>query len=98
MTSADVQSDCCSRGRHQARALRPRSTSWTRSRIAETLDGPDAYGPMPDPITRLNLALEGRYRIESELGKGGMATVYLADDLKHERKVALKVRKREEDR
>ena len=27
---------------------------------------------MPDPITRLNAALEGRYRIESELGEGGM--------------------------
>jgi serine/threonine-protein kinase len=50
---------------------------------------------MPDPITRLNAALEGRYRIESELGEGGMATVYLADDLKHERKVALKVLKPE---
>jgi serine/threonine-protein kinase len=49
----------------------------------------------PDPITRLNAALEGRYRIESELGEGGMANVYLADDLKHERKVALKVLKPE---
>ncbi len=48
---------------------------------------------MSDPITRLNAALEGRYRIERELGEGGMATVYLADDLKHERKVALKVLK-----
>ena len=46
-------------------------------------------------ITRLNTALEGRYRIESELGEGGMATVYLAEDIKHERKVALKVLKPE---
>ncbi len=46
-----------------------------------------------DPITRLNAALEGRYRIESELGEGGMATVYLAKDLKHNRNVALKVLK-----
>ncbi|MCZ6812020.1 MAG: protein kinase, partial [Planctomycetota bacterium] len=48
-----------------------------------------------DPINRLNVALEGRYRIESELGEGGMAKVYLADDIKHERKVALKVLKPE---
>ena len=48
-----------------------------------------------DPITRLNAALEGRYRIERELGEGGMATVYLAEDIKHERKVALKVLKPE---
>jgi serine/threonine-protein kinase len=50
---------------------------------------------MPDAPSRLITALEGRYRIERELGEGGMATVYLADDLKHERKVALKVLKPE---
>ncbi|MDX1645951.1 MAG: protein kinase [Longimicrobiales bacterium] len=46
-------------------------------------------------IQRLNAALEGRYRVEEELGEGGMATVYLADDLRHNRKVALKVLKPE---
>ena len=50
---------------------------------------------MSDPITHLNTALEGRYAIERELGEGGMATVYLAEDLKHERKVALKLLKPE---
>jgi len=40
---------------------------------------------------RLNTALEGRYRIEREIGAGGMATVYLAHDIKHDRKVAIKV-------
>ena len=50
---------------------------------------------MSDPVTRLNAALEGRYAIESELGEGGMATVYLAEDIKHNRNVALKVLKPE---
>ena len=44
---------------------------------------------------RLSSALADRYRIERELGQGGMATVYLAQDLKHDRKVALKVLKPE---
>ncbi len=46
---------------------------------------------MKDPLERLRAALAGRYDIERELGAGGMATVYLADDLKHGRKVAVKV-------
>ena len=42
-------------------------------------------------LTRLIAALADRYRIERELGAGGMATVYLAQDLKHDRQVAIKV-------
>jgi tetratricopeptide (TPR) repeat protein len=44
-----------------------------------------------DPGQRLATALADRYRIERELGAGGMATVYLAHDLKHDRPVAIKV-------
>src|SRR5487761_2656816 len=44
---------------------------------------------------RLATALADRYRIERELGQGGMATVYLAEDLKHHRQVAIKVLKPE---
>jgi serine/threonine-protein kinase len=49
----------------------------------------------PSQIDRLNSALAGRYRIERELGEGGMATVYLCEDVKHDRKVALKLLKPE---
>src|SRR5438045_1316513 len=47
--------------------------------------------PMTDVVGRLHTALVGRYTIERELGRGGMATVYLARDLKKDRPVALKV-------
>src|SRR5687768_4983178 len=50
---------------------------------------------VPDQPARLQTALAGRYTIERELGRGGMATVYLAGDLKHHRKVAIKVLKPE---
>jgi tetratricopeptide (TPR) repeat protein len=46
---------------------------------------------MADLLERLQRALASRYRIERELGRGGMATVYLAQDLKHDRPVAIKV-------
>jgi len=46
---------------------------------------------MTDAATRLSSALADRYRIERELGAGGMATVYLARDLRHDRQVAIKV-------
>jgi serine/threonine-protein kinase len=44
-----------------------------------------------DQLARLRTALADRYTIERELGAGGMATVYLAEDLKHDRRVAVKV-------
>jgi serine/threonine-protein kinase len=46
---------------------------------------------MTEPVSRFQGALAERYRIERELGQGGMATVYLAEDLRHDRKVAIKV-------
>ncbi len=46
---------------------------------------------MTDAVQRLSMALADRYRIERELGQGGMATVYLAHDLRHDRDVAVKV-------
>ncbi len=46
---------------------------------------------MSDVPARLVGALADRYRLERELGQGGMATVYLAHDLKHDRPVAIKV-------
>jgi len=46
---------------------------------------------MSDASDRLRQALGDRYSIEREIGSGGMATVFLAADLKHPRKVAIKV-------
>src|SRR5437667_443612 len=57
-----------------------------------------SYAPSPrliDPLARVQAALAGRYTIERELGRGGMATVYLAQDRKHHRQVAIKVLKPE---
>jgi serine/threonine-protein kinase len=48
-------------------------------------------GFLSNPVDRLAKALADRYAMERELGRGGMATVHLAHDVKHDRKVALKV-------
>ena len=46
---------------------------------------------MPDLLTRVQALLAERYRLEREIGRGGMATVYLAQDLRHDRPIAVKV-------
>jgi eukaryotic-like serine/threonine-protein kinase len=71
------------------------TTTFKSSRRATEDTRPAADGargrPAPSERERLGAALAGRYAVERELGRGGMATVYLADDLKHHRKVAIKV-------
>src|SRR5690242_13016575 len=54
-----------------------------------------SFHPTMVILEQLRTSLADRYRIERELGAGGMATVYLAEDLKHDRKVAIKVLKPE---
>ncbi len=56
------------------------------------LEPPGVPAPLPSEFeTALRAALSGRYLIDRELGRGGMATVYLADDVRHHRQVAIKV-------
>jgi len=62
--------------------------------IADQLHGlrpAAAVVPVAELLARLRSALDGRYEVERELGRGGMAIVLLAHDLKHHRKVAIKV-------
>ena len=87
---------------------RGRTTCLVRGCRFEPVESTDDYWPVTttdrtldatDPphcvhtTDQLNTALAGRYAIERLVGEGGMATVYLARDLRHNRKVALKVLK-----
>ncbi len=100
VVSEDVYRQVRSRTAYALRKLGERSLKGVEGSVlvyliqrrgALTADDP----PMSDLVNRLNAALDGRYAIEREIGEGGMATVYLAADIKHERKVALKILKPE---
>ena len=52
---------------------------------------------MPELLGRLQSALADRYRLDREVGAGGMATVYLAEDVRHHRKVYFTLRELESD-
>src|ERR1051326_1468110 len=81
----------CSRARsRRRRSMRPGPAAFLASaRPARDLS------PVTGTVDQLSDALAERYRIRRELGRGGMAVVYLADDLRHERPVAIKVLLRE---
>src|SRR5687767_2815578 len=72
------------------------STSWARTSRTAHDAGQGAWfwissiGTMDD-LQALRAELTGRYEIEHELGRGGMATVFLARDVRHDRRVAIKV-------
>src|SRR6185437_12914272 len=64
---------------------------WPPTRFPCIFPHPQPSRPMTELLTRLQTALAGRYQLERELGAGGMATVYLAQDIRHTRQVAVKV-------
>jgi eukaryotic-like serine/threonine-protein kinase len=58
--------------------------------LSDSVDSPQAAA-VTDPLKALRAALQGRYDVERLIGQGGMATVYLARDSRHDRPVAVKV-------
>src|SRR5882757_7010427 len=76
---------------HQSTPASPAQPLTTRPLPAHLYSIPSQKPNMPELQSRLQVALADRYRIDGEIGAGGMATVYLAQDLRHDRMVAVKV-------
>src|SRR3954467_3973852 len=75
-------------------SLAPRPPRGLLNPLTQAPRSPSPFQPPGSPMgvpDSLRTALGDRYRLERELGQGGMATVYLAEDLKHRRQVAIKV-------
>ncbi len=64
---------------------------WRNTSPRARFEAPSPFGPVTVPLPDFGEALRDRYVLQRELGRGGMAAVYLARDLKHDRPVALKV-------
>ena len=82
---------------HVSRELASRCPTFERPVpiVSTQTPDPNLTSGTSEVAARLGIALADQYRIVGELGAGGMATVYLAHDLKHDRKVAIKVLKPE---
>ena len=78
---------CAGSSTRDRAAVPPRGKLWNDK--ADLLDAERV--PLTDVLTRLAGSLADRYEVQRELGAGGMATVYRAVDLKHQRDVAIKV-------
>src|SRR3954453_11156331 len=75
-------------------SLAPRRPAGLLNPLTQAPRSPSPFQPPGSPMgvpDSLRTALGDRYRLERQLGQGGMATVYLAQDLKHDRQVAIKV-------
>jgi eukaryotic-like serine/threonine-protein kinase len=80
---------------HQRARAAPEFPGAAGQLVQQGIASRDPVPSVTDIPARLRTALEGGYELERELGAGGMATVYLARDRKHERRVAVKVLKPE---